>query len=154
MTTAPFTGRKFFFIVASAFGVIITVNFTMAYMAVSTFPGVEARNSYVASQTFDAERKAQLALGWDVGARIEGEMLILTILDSEGAPVEVATLEAIFGRATHVNDDQVPAFTFENGAYVAPVEAGPGNWNLRFVATDGEGGKFRQRISLYQRPAS
>lgn len=53
---------------AGAFSIIITVNLTLAFQAVRTFPGLEVRNSYVASQTFDADRTAQLGLGWDVSA--------------------------------------------------------------------------------------
>jgi nitrogen fixation protein FixH len=55
---AEMTGRKVLAITVSAFGVIIAVNFLLAYKAVSTFPGLEVPNSYVASQTFDADRAA------------------------------------------------------------------------------------------------
>ena len=41
-----------------AFGVIIAVNLTLAYQAVATFPGLEVKNSYVASQSFDVDREA------------------------------------------------------------------------------------------------
>ena len=50
---------------------IIAVNLTLAFKAVTTFPGLEVKNSYVASQNFDADRAAQQALGWQVAARIE-----------------------------------------------------------------------------------
>ena len=46
-------------IFGSFFGVIITVNLALAYSAVHTFPGLEVKNSYVASQNFDARRDAQ-----------------------------------------------------------------------------------------------
>ncbi len=52
----------------SAFAVIIAVNLVLAFKAVRTFPGLEVENSYVASQTFDAERTAQEALGLDAEA--------------------------------------------------------------------------------------
>ncbi|MFN7052645.1 MAG: FixH family protein, partial [Gemmobacter sp.] len=60
------TGRQVFAFTAGAFGIIIAVNVLMAYKAVSTFPGLEVKNSYVASQNFDTERRAQEALGWDM----------------------------------------------------------------------------------------
>ena len=44
------TGKHVLFMVLAFFGVIIAVNFTMAYQAVSTFPGLEVRNGYVASR--------------------------------------------------------------------------------------------------------
>ena len=43
-------------IFGSFFGVIITVNLALAYSAVHTFPGLEVKNSYVASQEFDRRR--------------------------------------------------------------------------------------------------
>ena len=70
MTAKPLTGRKVFLMFAAAFSVIIGVNLILAYKAVTTFPGLEVKNSYVASQSFDAERAAQLALGWDIGAEV------------------------------------------------------------------------------------
>ena len=72
----PITGPKAFAIFSSFFVVIIAVNVVMACQAVHTFPGLEVENSYVASQTFDAERQAQEALGWTARAAIEeGELV-------------------------------------------------------------------------------
>ena len=62
------TGWHVLAIFVGCFSVIVTVNLTLAYNAVATFPGLEVKNSYVASQHFDAERRAQEALGWDVRA--------------------------------------------------------------------------------------
>ena len=56
---AELKGRHVLGIAVGAFGVIIAVNLVMAYQAISTFPGLEVANGYVASQTFDADRKAQ-----------------------------------------------------------------------------------------------
>jgi len=63
-----------------AFGVIIAVNLTLAYQAVKTFPGLEVKNSYVASQVFDVEKADQLALGWEVSATLDVHALSLIIL--------------------------------------------------------------------------
>ena len=138
-------GIHVFAIFALAFGVIIAVNLTLAYNAVRTFPGLEVENSYVASQTFDADRDAQEALGWEVSATVEGDMLALTIA-RDGTPIAPRIVSATFGRATNVTDDQQPAFVFDGTALVAPVQAGPGNWNLRLVAEAEDGTIFRQRI--------
>ena len=140
------TGRRFFLIFAGAFFVIITVNLFLAFSAVRTFPGLEVKNSYVASQNWDEERAAQLALDWTVDAVVRNEILTLTITDADGAPVEVQSLDGIFGRATSVRDDQVPAFEFNGEAYVAPVETSGGNWNLRLEAIAPDGTEFKQRI--------
>jgi nitrogen fixation protein FixH len=140
------TGRKVFFFFAGAFAVIISVNLLLAFSAVRTFPGLEVKNSYVASQNWDAERAAQLALDWTVDAVVRDEVLTLSITDAEGAPVEVQSLSGVFGRATSVRDDQTPDFEFNGEAYVAPVETADGNWNLRLDAVAPDGTDFRQRI--------
>lgn len=144
-----FTGRHMLLIMLLAFGTIIVVNLTMAYNAVSTFPGLETKNSYVASQQFDANRDAQLALGWDVTARVEDGMLHLSILDETGAPVEAALASATLGRATHVRDDFTPQFFWTGKDYAAPVDLAGGNWNLRLEATAPDGTPFQQRIVIY-----
>lgn len=146
-TTAgkPLTGRKVLLIICSAFVVIIGVNLTLAYQAVATFPGLETKNSYIASQTFDAERTAQLALNWDVAARIDRGQLRLS-LRNNGQAVQAEIQSAVLGRATNVAQDQTPVLVFDGKDYVAPVDLGAGNWNLRLVAKAEDGTIFRQRI--------
>lgn len=151
--TAPreITGRHVLIGFVAAFGVIIAVNLLLAFSAVSTFPGLEVDNSYVASQEFDDRRDAQEALGWTVDASHRAGILTLAITDDAGAPVEVAQLSAILGRATHVRDDTAPDFRYDGTAYVAPVDLAPGNWNIRMEAVAGNGTEFRQRVVLHKR---
>lgn len=144
--SGPLTGQKTFAIFAGAFAVIISVNLVLAWQAIATFPGLEVRNSYVASQSFDADRAAQEALGWDVSAAVQDGILRLSILGPDGNPAAVSGLTAIFGRATSVRDDQTPDFVFDGVAFTAPVTTAPGNWNLRLVAHDAAGVQFQQRI--------
>lgn len=151
MTTASkqLTGRHVALIFVTMFTVIIAVNLTLAYNALSTFPGLEVKNSYVASQHFDENRAAQQALGWSVLAQARGDEVVLSITDTAGQPVEVAELEATLGRATHVRDDQAPPFVFDGTAYVAPAALAPGNWNLRMKAVAEDGTAFQQRVILH-----
>ncbi|TNC64497.1 FixH family protein [Rubellimicrobium roseum] len=146
--SGPITGPKAFAIFSSFFVVIISVNMVLAYQAVHTFPGLEVKNSYVASQSFDAERRAQEALGWTARAAIEGDELALTITGPDGAPVRGATLSAMLGRATVRTDDQTPALAFDGAAWRAPVTVGPGHWELRIEAVAADGTPFRQRLDL------
>lgn len=130
---------------AVAFGIIIAVNLTLAFNAVATFPGLEVKNSYVASQSFDSDRDAQESLEWTVRAQVDGELLRLSILQ-DGAPIAPVIESATFGRATNVADDQTPEFRFDGTAYIAPVNASKGNWNLRLKARAEDGTLFQQRI--------
>ena len=148
-TEKQLTGRTVFLVLAAAFGVVIGVNAIMAALAIGTFPGLETRNPYVASQTFDADRAAQLELGWEVSVTFDAGVLRLSILDASGLPVEPAAMDVTLGRSTHIGDDTAPEFRFDGTAYVASAELAPGNWNLRFRATAADGTGFRQRIALH-----
>jgi len=149
MTIKPITGRKVLAIFVGAFAVIISVNLLLAYRAVSTFPGLEVQNSYVASQGFNEQLAAQNALGWDVTAGVEAGELTIAFIDAEGQPAEVVDLVAVVGRATHVRDDIEPEFRFSGGVFSAPIDIRPGNWNIRLVATAADGTEFRQRVVLH-----
>ena len=139
------TGRHVFGIFAFAFGTIIAVNMTLAFAAVRSFPGLEVKNSYVASQSFQAQRSAQEALGWDVSATLNDDRLTLRFT-KDGVAVIPEIETAVFGRATDVSVDQVPEFALDHGAFTARVDAGPGNWNLRVAARAEDGTPFKQRI--------
>ncbi len=148
MAERQFTGRHAAMVFVGAFSVIIGVNLVLAWSAVRTFPGLEVKNSYVASQEFNERKAAQTALGWIVSAHHKGGLLILSITDKSGQPVQVASLDAILGRATHVKDDVLPDLQFDGTAYVAPVELADGNWNIRMKATAADGTEFAQRVIL------
>lgn len=151
MQARELTGRHVALIFVTAFSIIIAVNLKLAFSAVGTFPGLEVKNSYVASQSFDARRSAQQALGWQVSARTEEDQVILTIQDAQGTAVQVQSLTATLGRATHVQDDMTPLFTFDGTAYVAHAPLSAGNWNIRMTAIAADGTAFEQRVPLFVR---
>lgn len=143
------TGRHVLTITVSAFTVIIAVNLLLAYKAVSTFPGLEVDNSYVASQDFDAERAAQQALGWTLTPDYRDGAVHLAFTDPQGAAVTLASLDVLVGRPTEAQEDSHPAFTRTAGVYVAPLTLNPGKWMLHVEARAADGTLFRQRINLF-----
>ncbi|WP_095589461.1 FixH family protein [Actibacterium ureilyticum] len=145
------TGRKVLLITVSAFAVIIGVNIFMAVKAVSTFPGLEVKNSYVASQEFDQRRAAQEALGWSIATRYEGGLLHLYFTDSQGQPVIPETIEVLIGRTTEAQDDIRPVFSGYNGTYSTPIDLDHGKWMMRVEARAEDGTPFRQRLELFVR---
>ncbi len=156
MTTlfrGPITGAKAFAIFASFFVVIIAVNLVLAYKAVSTFSGLVVQNSYIASQTFDAERAAQEALGWTAAAAIErgaaGAELVLALTGPDARPVAGAAVSGMLRRATVQTADQPLSLAFDGTVWRAPVSDAPGRWILELTATAADGTPFRQRLALY-----
>ena len=150
-----FTGRHMLIITVGFFAVILAVNLFMAFKAVGTFSGLEVRNGYIASQQFDTNRAAQLALGWTAIAGFEGpEQIRLEFTDAEGAPVaqaDIAEITAEVGRPTERQEDQQLVFERSaQGYYLAPITAlRPGKWYLRLQAKAADGTLFQQRLSLF-----
>lgn len=136
-------------IFCGAFAVIIAANLTLAYNAVQTFPGLEVKNSYVASQHFDADRAAQERLNWTTQVRFEDGVVRLRFTDDTGASIRVGMLDATIGRATHVSDDRALDWRWSGTDYTADAELASGNWNLRLNATAEDGTPFRQRVALW-----
>lgn len=145
----PLTGFKVLMIVVGFFGVIITVNMFMAYKAVSTFPGLEVANSYVASQTFDADRAAQEALGWKVTQTYDGKDVSILIQEPGGAPAQIKEISALIGRKTESRNDIVADFRYEHGFFLAPAALDPGAWLMHLDVTAPDGTKFKQRINFF-----
>ena len=145
--TRELTGRHVLFITLSAFCVIIAVNLVMAFLAVGSFPGLEVKNSYVASQQFDRERAAQQNLGWTAKAGYDGGQIVIEIVDATGAHPVLRDLSATIGRPTHKRDDVTPQFEQAGGGiYRAPLELEPGAWNIHVQAVAPDGTAFRQRL--------
>lgn len=142
-------GRHVLAITVGAFSIIIGVNVVMAVQAVRTFPGLEVANGYVASQSFDAERKAQEALGWTVTPAYRDGRLTVAVTDAEGLPVAVRSLDVLVGRTTEAKDDVVPEFLRVAGVWQADVPLGRGKWMLKVEAEAPDGTKFRQRLELF-----
>ena len=111
MTERQITGKQVFFVTASAFTVIIGVNLTLAFKAVSTFPGLEVKNSYVASQSFEARRDAQKALGWNVAVAYQNDELALaftTASSNTGRRKRVVVrVDVISGAAIGISSRQI-----------------------------------------------
>lgn len=149
MMAGELTGRRVLAITLAGFGTIIAVNLVMAFMAVGTFPGLEVRNSYVASQSFDRDRAAQDALAWRVTPEYDGRELVLAIRDARGLPAPVSELQVTVGRPTHQREDQSPEFSYSGGVFRAPLVLAPGLWNIRLTATAPDGTLFRQRLDHY-----
>jgi nitrogen fixation protein FixH len=142
-------GKHVLAITVSAFAVIIGVNLTLAFKAVSTFPGLEVDNSYVASQGFNARKAAQEALGWTMTPAYENGRMTLAFLGADGQPVEVNKLQVLVGRTTETTDDTFPAFTRDGDLYAADVPLHQGKWMVKVTATSPDGTLFEQRSELF-----
>jgi nitrogen fixation protein FixH len=141
-------GRHVAAMFLAGFGAIIAANATLAVQAMRSFPGLEVRNSYVASQSFDAERRAQAALGWTAYVTLKAGRLTVVFADAAGRPVQPATAALTIGRTTQAAEDEAPPLVWTGSGYAAEVAGGPGRWVVHLTATAADGTSWRQRITL------
>ena len=146
---AELTGRHVLAITVSAFTVIIGVNLLLAYKAVSTFPGLEVDNSYVASQGFNARKAAQEALGWHLAPSYAAGRVDLAFTDRNGLPVAVTELEVLIGRTTSTMDDARPVFVAMGEVYTTELPLARGKWMVKVTARSLGGTLFEQRSELF-----
>ncbi len=147
-TPKAFTGRKMLAVMLSFFGVIITVNMYMAFSAVSTFPGLEVKNSYVASQEFSELADGQRALGWEISFFQEGDALVLQLLDKDGNVVIPASMTARIGRPTYAREDMDLDFQLVGNEYRVDTQLANGPWRLFFDAVSQDGTRYKKRLHL------
>lgn len=146
----PLTGRKVLLIFVAFFGVITAVNIVMIYAATDTFPGLVVKNSYVASQKFDAERDAHEALGWSAGAGLEDGALTVSIRDRDGAPVHGLEVSAVIGRPATDAFERIVELNPSGDVYVARPGLPKGVWRIEIRAQGGPEERFRALARLYE----
>lgn len=137
-----FTGWHMFFIMLAFFGVIITVNLTMAVLAGRSWTGLVVKNSYVASQQFNAElieARRQAARGWQAKLVHDATGLSFELMDRTGQPVVLDDLIASVGRpAAEAFDQRVAMRPVGEGRYRGEVALGPGVWAIKILGGSGE----------------
>ncbi len=147
------SGRRVLAIALGAFGVILAANLVLAFFAVSTFSGLVVDNSYVASQSFDRDRRAQQALGWTLALAHSDDALRLDFTGAGGDTVRPATLAAVVGRPSHNRDDLTLDLQRTPTGYAAPAPLAPGSWVVMIDAVAADGTAYRRREPLQVRPS-
>lgn len=149
----PVTGRKVFLWFLGAFLVVLGANVTMVTLAAASFPGLVVKNSYVASQQFNATRAAHAAQAirqWRVGFDHPAGKLRLTIHDAAGQPVEAQDLHLNIRRAVGVAQLDWPLTAQGGGVYQAEAGLAPGLWivALRGIGPDGQSFDAQYRLNF------
>lgn len=141
------TGRKVLCIALGAFGTIIAANMTLAIAAVGSFPGIEVKNGYIASQHFEVERAAQQRLGWTVAAHHDGVGLVIEFRDAAGAALTLDALTARLGRPTGRAVDRTDQIALIGDRYEIPGALDEGLWRVDLLAERGDD-RFRQHLTI------
>lgn len=134
-----FTGKHFLAVIVSFFGVIIAVNVTMAYLAETTWSGLLADNTYVASQEFNkraAHMRAMAATGirGHLTANHEGIRYVLT--HPQKGPIGADKVVAAFHRPVGTKQDFTVTLNHEgNGVFTTGHPVLPGEWIVDLKTT-------------------
>ena len=135
-----FTGWHMLAILVLFFGVIVSVNLTLAWYANSSWTGLVVKNSYVASQHFNedqVERRRQIAMGWQSEIEYGEGRLAVHLSDADGKPVVLDRLEAKVGRPAFEADDRVVVLLPAGGGiYRGETELASGIWQADLKASD------------------
>lgn len=148
-----FTGRHMLAIMFAFFGVIITVNLTMATLARTSWSGLVVPNTYVASQEFNrkaGEGRAQAALGWTAELSIASGMLRFALTDAEGEPVRLTGGIATLHRPVGAADDMSVSLDVAGDGLEAPLAIEDGAWIVEVHVDAGLDRPYREtrRIQL------
>ena len=149
-----FTGWHMFGLIALFFGVIISVNITMATYAVKNWTGLVVKNSYVASQSFNTrleQAKAQAALGWTDHLKIEQTAFIWQVKDNEGNPIAAKSATVQINRPVgEVHLMTLPLVRADDGSFIVslPKTLADGRWEIILDADIGTGAPYRAHMDI------
>lgn len=155
MTKSPaakaFTGWHMTAILVAFFGVVISVNFTMARLASSTFGGTVVDNSYVASQHYNDWLKraaAQDRLAWNETVALDSARHVLLTIEKNDLPLAdlrvAATVNHPVGRTAPAALHFEPAA----GGVLRSVEPlALGRWRLDLIVRRGaDEARYRKNV--------
>jgi nitrogen fixation protein FixH len=135
--------RLFPWFVAAAMGVVIAVNFGMAWTALHTFPGNAGSDGFDLSNHYNLvlERVArEAALGWSARVEVDnsGHPIVL-LSDRAGTNLAGANIAATAGRPVgDLRSTTIGFIEASPGRYVGGVALDEkGQWDLEFTATAG-----------------
>ena len=154
----PFSGRKFFAILVSAFVVVCAVNSLMIWFALSSWSGLVSDSAYQEGLGFDrvlAESRAEAALGWSATIAYDPEgRIAVQLADASDKPLAGMTLSLVLLRPTREGFDRASTLAeVAPGRYESAVRPPlPGQWDVRVTVKSA--GKIRfhaeQRIVVGQ----
>lgn len=145
------TGRKVLLIAIGAFAIIFGANMALLFSATGSFPGLVVKNSYVASQGWDARTAAQRALGWTAEVGHREERLRVRLTDSAGGPVSGLSITATVGRPATSEADITVILSEQDGGYEIPLPLGAGNWRVDLRTQDHRGTAWEATARLFVR---
>lgn len=143
-----FTGWHMLSIMMAFFGTIISVNVLMAYYASSSWSGMLAKNTYVASQDFNiqaAEAREWARQGFRGEVKVDRSVIRYRLEGPQDVISDVKTVIAVFHRPVgDAQDFRVDLQRSADGSYSAVHRATSGPWVIDLEAKSHDRTVFHQ----------
>lgn len=147
----PKRGRWIPWVFVGGMLLVVAVNGVMVWAALTTFTGVTVGQAYDRGRAYNhvlAEAARQDSLGWAAQVALEGDRLVLSVRDREGAPVAGRVQGTLLRplERTQLPLDFLPVAPGRWAAEVAPPQ--PGQWEarLRLLGPGGDVLDIRERV--------
>jgi len=141
-----------FAIITGFFAVVIGVNITMAVLATGSWTGLVVKNSYVASQNYNAvleDARTQRARGWTSALDYTDGRLHLVLRHQDKTAVSGARVDVKLSRPVGTEQDRsITLVEHLPGEYelLEPLE--PGAWDMEVQAFDLQATSYKQVFRL------
>ena len=134
-----FTGYHMAASMVAFFAVIMFANFTMAWLASSSWTGLVVKNSYVASQQFNERLEAarlQQARGWTSVFTYGANTIIFSLVDKTSTHVAFDNVSVKFYRPVSQDKDiQLVLVRNSEGKHLVSHSLASGVWLFTLVGT-------------------
>lgn len=147
----PTRSRWIPWIFVGGMALVVVVNGVLIFSAISTFTGVSVGQAYDRGRTYNhviEEGRRQDALGWTTRVALEGDRLVVTARNRDGAPV-TGRLEAHLLRPLDGERVELPELGGAGRFAFDLPELRAGQWELRalLVSPAGQRHDIRQRFT-------
>jgi len=152
-TAKQFTGWHMLAIMVAFFGVVISVNVTMAISSARTWTGLVVANSYVESQRFNEKQHtiaAQREAGWVVQTRHVDGLIVFRAQDANGVLLDLEDVSAFVRRPVGGHDDATVALVRNGDAYSGVHNLDAGVWDITITTAPTRMGviEYESRITV------
>ena len=148
-------GRWVLVLVLCFFGVIISVNVTMAVLANRNWTGLVVKSAYVEGQAFNqkvADARAQAERNWHSALSFDAGLLRFQVSDAQGQALDFQSARVEIGRPAFEQQDLVVMLSKDaDGGLSAQQDLLPGLWAVSIEALDGQGQTYRRQARLFVR---
>ncbi len=150
--TKKFTGKHMLLIMFCFFGVIISVNMGMAYIASKSWTGLVVKSSYVASQHYndkliDAAQQKKLGLYSD--ASYGKDTFFFTVKDKNDKALTLNNVTIKLGRPAFEQDDKVLNFkNLQKESLTLPLSLKKGVWAVEIEAETNQK-TYRRHLRIF-----